>query len=326
VSVVIPNLNGRTWLPGCLEALDNQEYRDFRTTVVDNGSTDGSAALVREGHPGVELICLERNQGFAAAVNTGTRSSRSEYVALLNTDTVARPSWLGTLVRTLDALPPGVGAVAPKMLRMADPDTVDDAGNALSWTGAAQKLGHRQPSSRFVELQEVFAVSGGASLYRRSFLEAMGGFDEAFFAYLEDVDLGLRGRLCGFRFVLEPAAQVLHEGYGSGIPRSSYVRLVTRNRLMLFAKSVPPALLLRNLGRLAYGQLYFLLAYRRPFPSLAGYAGFLRVLPHVLRERRTLKSRTRISPAELQRLLDVDTDEPPRLGDLLTRPLGSRGP
>ena len=323
--MVIPNYNGVAWLPGCLQALADQEYTEFETIVVDNGSTDGSGALLRGHHPRVRLIALERNHGFAGAVNVGIGASRGEYVALLNTDTVARPSWLGALVRALDGRPPDVGAVAPKMLRMDDPETVDDAGDALSWTGAAQKTGRGEPAAQFVSAREIFAASAGASLYRRSFLEEMGGFDEAFFAYLEDVDLSLRGRLCGYRFVLEPVAEVLHKGYGSSIPRGLYVRLVTRNRLMLFAKSVPLSLLFKNMGRLLYGQVYFFVVYHRPFDSLAGYAGFLRLIPHVVRERRKLKGRLRVSSAELQSLLDTEMSEPP-LRELLSRRLRRLSP
>jgi GT2 family glycosyltransferase len=231
---------------------------------------------------------------------------------------VARPRWLAALVEALDQASEDVGAVASKMLRMDDPDTVDDAGDALFWTGAAEKVGHGRPASEYTTLREVFAPSGGASLYRRAFLEKMGGFDERFFAYLEDVDVALRGRLRGYRFLFEPAAEILHKGHGSGIAPSSYVRLVTRNRVMLFAKNVPLLLLLRNLGQLLYGQLYFFVVYRRPLSSLIGYASLLLQLRHVLRERRKLKPLIRIERDELQQMLGGRMSEPP-LGEVLLR-------
>lgn len=309
VSVVIPNYNGDAWLTGCLEGLSNQKYRDFETILVDNGSTDGSGSRVTESQPHVRVIALERNRGFAAAVNVGIQAARGTYVALLNTDTIARPAWLGALVQTLDESPAEVGAVASRMLSMDHPDMVDDAGDALAWTGAAQKVGHGRPSREYAERREVFSPSAGASLYRRSFLEDTGGFDDRFFAYLEDIDLGLRGRIRGYRFVFEPTAEVLHKGHGSGLAHSSYVRLMTRNRLMLFAKNMPLSLLVRNVGKLLSGQLYFLLAYRRPVSSLIGYGSFIGVIPHVLRERRKLKRRTRIRSAELQALLATEMEE-----------------
>jgi GT2 family glycosyltransferase len=309
--VVIPNYNGAAWLPGCLGGLNLQTFKDFEVLLVDNGSTDDSAGLASALRPDVRLIAFQENHGFAGAVNAGIRAARGEYVALLNTDTIVRPSWLGALVQALDSSPLEVAAVASRMLRMDDPGTVDDAGNALCWTGAAEKVGHGRPAAEFASPRDVFSPSGGASLYRRSFLEKMDGFDESFFAYLEDVDLGLRGRLRGYRFVFEPTAEVLHKGQGSGLARGTYVRLVTRNRLMLFAKNLPVSLLLRNLPKLLYGQIYFLLAYRKPFHTLAGYWSFLRLLPFVARERRRVQRRVRVSNAELQEMLDGEMREPP---------------
>jgi GT2 family glycosyltransferase len=316
--VVIPNHNGTAWIPGCLSGLEVQEFRDFEVVFVDNGSTDDSVSRARELRPDIRLTVFERNRGFASAVNAGTTAARGEYVALLNTDTVARPLWLAALVSALDEADEDVGAVAPKMLRMDDPDTVDDAGDALFWTGAAEKVGHGRPASEYNTPREIFAPSGGASLYRRTFLEEMGGFDERFFAYLEDVDIALRGRLRGFRFLFEPAAEILHKGHGSDIPPSSYVRLVTRNRVLLFAKSIPLALLLRNLGTLLYGQFYFFVVYRRPLSSLIGYASLVPQLPHILRERRKMRPRVQVEAGELQERLGGRMSEPP-LGEVLLR-------
>ena len=122
------------------------------------------------------------------------------------------------------------------------------------------------------------------SLSSRVF-DQVGGFDEAFFAYLEDVDIGLRGRLRGYNFY-QPAAQVLHAGHGSSLAEDRYVELITRNRLLLFVKNIPFALLVQHAIRIGYGQIYFFAAYRRPLASLKGYAGFFRALPQALRDRR----------------------------------------
>ena len=325
VSVVIPNYNGAGWLPRCLDALVAQTFQDKEVLVVDNGSTDGSVSLLRERYAHVRLIALARNTGFAAAVNTGICTARGEYVALLNTDTVARPGWLAALVQALDRDPADTGAVASRMLSLDDPSRIDDAGDALSWTGAAEKLGHGEAASRYTHRAEVFSVCAGAALYRRSFLEAARGFDERFFAYLEDVDLGLRGRLLGFRYVFEPAAEVLHKGQGSALPRGDYVRLVTRNRILLFAKSMPLSLLLKHLPQLLYGQVYFLIVYRRPAASLAGYLSLVACLAHIVRERRRLRAARRIDSAELDRLLTRGMREPP-LRMLLRRRLRGAPP
>jgi GT2 family glycosyltransferase len=309
--VVIPNCNGAAWLPGCLEALAAQTFEDYEVLVVDNGSTDQSVSFLRKSHGHVRLILFERNHGFAAAVNAGIAAARGEYVALLNTDTIAGPDWLAALVRVLDGSPETTGAVASKMLSLDDPDCLDDAGDALSWTGAAEKLGHGERAQGFTYRDEVFSVCAGAALYRRSFLDAVRGFDERFFAYLEDVDLGLRGRLLGYRYVFEPSAQVLHKGHGSVLSRAHYVRLMTRNRLMLFVKNLPLSLLFKHLPQLLYGQLYFLIAYRRPAASLAGYATLLACIPHIWRERRRALASCRVDGAEIERMLTPTMREPP---------------
>jgi GT2 family glycosyltransferase len=311
VSVVIPNHNGAAWLPQCLESLARQEYRDFEVILVDDASTDESVNLVRGRFPDVRRILLPNNTGFAAAVNQGIAGARGTYVVLLNNDTVAEPGWLTALVRLADTRPREVGAIASKMLRMEDPHRIDDAGDALSWTGAAEKLGHQQPAGDFLEEREVFSVCAGAALYRRSFLKEMGGFDERFFAYLEDVDLGLRGRLAGYRYLFEPGARVLHQGQGSGMSRSQYVRLMTRNRLLLFLKNVPLSLLVKRLPQILRGQIHFLIAYRQPWQSLVGYASLVGCIPHILRERDRMKSSRRIPTSQLDAMLVHGNGTPP---------------
>ena len=320
VSVILPNWNGEAWLPGCLGGLRAQEFRSFEVVLVDNGSVDGSVALARALDPALHVLLFPENRGFAAAVNAGIAAARGEYVALLNTDTVPRPGWLGSLVRTLDASPPDVAGLASRMLSLRDPTRLDDAGDFLTWSGMGVKRGHGEPGSEFSLPDEVFSACAGAALYRRSVLEELGGFDERFFAYLEDLDLGLRARLRGYRWLYEPAAEVLHQGQGSGLPADRYVRLTTRNRLLLMTKSLPLRSLLRHAHQLLYGQLYFFVAYRRPLASLAGYLGYLRLVPHVLRARALARRTRTITAAQLEGQLGGTAREPP-LSSLLARRL-----
>lgn len=326
VTIVIPCWNNRDWLPGCLEGLAAQRYRDFRVILVDNGSIDDSVSFVRENYPQVRLIAFAENRGFAPAVNAGIRQARSEYVALLNTDTVPQPGWLLNLVETMESSSPDVGCLASKMLKLQDPSLIDDAGNTLSWYGSAQKRGMGLPAEAYDRFEEVFSVCAGAALYRRSFLEELDGFDESFVSYLEDVDLGLRGRLLGYRCLYVPSAEILHQGHGSGLAHSRYVYLVTRNRLILLCKSIPLGLLLKHAWQLLYGQIYFFLAYKRPLDSLAGTLAFLRALPRVLRQRRPIQSRKRVSNRALDAMLSRELGEMPlrrmvgrKLGGIRTR-------
>jgi GT2 family glycosyltransferase len=319
VTVVIPNWNGAAWLPGCLEALRGQEFRSFEVVLVDNGSEDGSVALAQSLDPHVRVVTFPENRGFAAAANAGIAAARGEFVALLNTDTVPSPGWLAALVGALETAPADVAGVASKMIRMAEPAQLDGAGDFLTWSAMPVRRGYGEPVTSFAVPEDVFSVCAAAALYRRRALEDLGGFDEAFFAYLEDVDLGLRARLAGYRWLYEPAAEVLHHGHGSALPKRRYVRLMTRNRLLLVTKTVPWPLLLRHAHQLLYGQIYFLVAYRSPLACAAAYLDYLRLVPHVWRARGRAARSRRIGVADLDRQIGgVPAREPP-LSQMLVR-------
>ncbi len=308
VTVVIPNWNGMQWLGACLESLKRQDLNgqdlpEFHTIVVDNGSTDKSVAFLKENYPRVELVELAGNSGFAYAANIGIARSASPYVVLLNVDTQVYPDWLSRLVQRIDNSPPEIVAINSQLLRMDEPERIDDAGDELSWYGAATKRGHNQAAAEFQEEKEIFSPCAAACLYRRDFLLATGGFDADLFAYLEDVDLGLRGRLLGYRYLYLPKAKVLHKGHGAGLQYSRYVEMMTRNRLMLFAKNIPMRLLVRHAAKLFYGQIYFLAAYARPWSSIKGYLSFLVGLPGTVSKRRHMLEEISLSLDQIDALL-----------------------
>ena len=311
VAVIIPNWNTRHWLPGCLEGLRAQTFQDFAILLVDNGSTDGSVDFVRKHYPEVRILALPENRGFAPAVNVGINESQSEYVALLNSDTIPRPAWLASLVAVLNAAPVEVGGVTSKMLQLTNPLLIDDTGDTLSWYGSARKCGLGEPAVAYNTPGEVFSACAGAALYRRAFLEEIGGFDERFGSYLEDIDLGLRGHLYGYRYLYAPAAEILHQSHGAGIPHARYVTLMTRNRLALLVKNIPLALLFRHLSTLLYGQFYYFLAYQRPWHSLVGIFSCLTLLPYLLRRRRKIFKHRQISNQALDALLSNELGEIP---------------
>jgi GT2 family glycosyltransferase len=292
VSVVIPNWNGRGWLPRCLAAIEGQEVSPIEVIVVDNGSSDGSLEYLREAHPDVRAISLGQNTGFAHAANCGIRAAQAEFVALVNTDVVLSPDWLARLTRALDE--PGIGSVACKMLSLEDRDRVYDAGDILRRDGACEQRGRfARDDGRWDVPGEVFGACAGAALYRREALLELGGFDERYFAYLEDVDLALRLALRGWRCRYEPAV-ALHAGGASAsqLPGGPE-RLVARNTLVLVAKSFP----LKWLPFVAYRQLgwiYHALRTRRLASHLRGLVQALPMLPGALRERRRLRLEARV--------------------------------
>lgn len=324
-ALVIPNWNGARWLPRCLDAVRAQTLPPREMVVVDNGSQDESLTMLARDYPEVTVIPLAHNTGFAFAVNTGIAATRSPLVALLNTDTVADPGWLQNLAEALQAGPATLGAVTGLFCQLEQPERVENAGDILTWQGVAEKRGYGQPVAEYQSAGEIFSCCAGATLYRRAFLEDTGGFDPAFFAYWEDLDLGLRGRLLGYRYRFVPRARVLHQGHGSGLPSQRYVRLSTANRWRVLLKNIPARLMWRHAFSLLYGQFYFLACQRRPWSALAGGVDLLRALPAILRARRELSRRRRSSPAEVEGWLAPRLQAPGLWQAYLNRRRGQRG-
>ena len=292
-SVVVPNWNGCGWLPACLEGLARQELVPAEVIVVDNGSTDGSLDYLRCEHPSVRVISLGTNTGFAHAANQGLRAARDQLVALVNTDVVLTPDWLLRTAGVLRA-DPGAASVACKMISLDRPELIYDAGDVLRRDGVCEQRGRFAPDSgRWDSAGEVFGACAGAALYRRDAVLAAGGFDERYFAYLEDVDLALRLRLAGWRCRYEPAV-ALHAGEGSSHQLAgAHHFLVERNSLLLVAKAFPA----RWLPLVAYRQLswaWSALRERRLASHLRALAAGLRLVPGALRERRGLRAGARL--------------------------------
>jgi GT2 family glycosyltransferase len=289
ISVVIPNWNGRRWLPGCLAALAAQERAPDEIIVVDNGSSDGSVEYLRHEHPEVTVLALSRNTGFAAAANIGVSIPDGEFVALVNADVELAPDWLARMATALEAHP-GAASVACKMLSLRDPTIVDDAGDVLRRDGVCEQRGRFGPDDgRWDAAGEVFGACAGAALYRRSAVLDVGGFEERYFAYLEDVDLALRLRLAGWACRYEPVV-ALHAAQGSsGALPGGAAFLATRNTLVLVARFWP----VRWLGLVAYRQLgwaWHAARERRLRAHLRAVAAAVPLLPAALRARRRLRA------------------------------------
>ncbi len=254
VAVVIPNYNGKKFLTDCLKSLRKQTFMDFETILVDNGSEDGSVALVKRDFPEVEVIELSDNTGFANAVNVGIKATTAEYVFLLNNDTVCEAGAVEALVNVMDRKP-NVFSAQAKMLQMKEPHLIDDAGDyycALGWAFAPSK---DKDNSRYNKRVNITSACAGAAIYRRDVLEEIGLFDEAHFCYLEDVDVGYRARLYGYSNVMEPGAIVYHAGSGSSGSRHNAfkVELTATNNLYFIYKNLNVVQIIINLPLIIIG-------------------------------------------------------------------------
>lgn len=245
VSVVVPNWNGMAYLPECLSSLRKQTFERFEVIVVDNGSEDGSVEFIKEAHAWVRLIALSENRGFAAACNEGIRAASGKYIALLNNDTVVMPRWIEALRNAVER-DGKVGMAASKIL--LDPETreIDSVGMLIYPDGLARQRGRGEiDRGQFDDSREILFPSGCAAMYRMEMLHEIGLFDEEFFAYCEDADLGLRGRRAGWEAVLAPDSIVWHRYSGTSGKYSSFKAMhVERNRIWVAVKNFPLSWLL----------------------------------------------------------------------------------
>ena len=262
VTIIIPNYNGLKFMEPCFKALKAQSDQNFELLVVDNGSTDGSVKWLKDHQ--IPSIFLEENTGFSGAVNVGIRESVTPYVILLNNDTEPQPGYVGEMVKAIERSKK-IFSVSSKMIQLYHKDLMDDAGDMYSVLGWAYQRGVGQKSSGYNKACQVFSACAGAAIYRREVFDKIGGFDEDHFAYLEDIDVGYRAKICGYENWYCPKAVVYHVGSGtSGSKYNSFkVKLAARNNLYLNYKNMPLFQLILNFLPLLAGMAVKYLFFRR---------------------------------------------------------------
>ncbi len=321
VSVIIVNWNGRHLLSECLDSLRAQDV-DKEVILVDNGSQDGSADYVQDRYPEVVLVRLPENRGFAGGNNAGMVRASGKYIAFLNNDTRTDPGWLANLLSTAEASLPTVGMWACKILSYDRPDVIDNVGLIIYPDGLARGRGRlERDAGQYDAPSEALFPSGCAGLFRRSMLDEIGLFDEDFFAYADDVDLGLRGRLAGWGCRYVPTARVYHK-YSSSSAAYSPLKafLVERNRIWVLLKYFPVEMILvsplATLLRLLF-HLFGALSGRgatgkfsRQYSVfhavgilLKAWGAALAALPAIIRQRKAFSTRVRITRKQFYTLL-----------------------
>jgi GT2 family glycosyltransferase len=328
--VVIPTLSADARLREAVESLARQTCRP-EVIVVDNS---GKGLVLRNGSaPGVRVIENPRNVGFGAAINQGFRASAAPYLATLNDDAVAHPEWLAALVAALEARPDA--GMCASQVRLYGEHRLDSAGMLMAADGSSKQRGQGRPPDDFPVDEEALLPSGSAALYRRAMLEQIGGFDDDFFLYCEDTDLGLRARWAGWKCLYVPAAVVEHHyshSAGAASPLKAYY--VERNRLFVVAKNFPARMmaavpfvsLARYLWHVRYlaagrGSAARFRAEGHAGPRMAWYVAraHLSLVAHLgrlRRQRREIQSRARITPRIFERLLRSHAISARRLAEL----------
>jgi GT2 family glycosyltransferase len=312
----VPTLAADDALADCLRSLENQTLDRFEVVVVDNSGTRRAQA----GGARTRVIANARNVGFGAAVNQGFHASSAPYLATLNDDTTAHPRWLEGLVAVAEARP-RVGMCASEV-RLADSGRLDSAGMLIAADGSSKQRGHGDAPLRFALEKDALMPSGSAALYRREMLEEVGLFDETFFLYCEDTDLGLRARWAGWECAYVPGAMVEHR-YSHTAGRASPLKAyyVERNRLYTTVKNFPmPALLWTPFAAVARYFWHLVSALQGQgkaaefqqagnslglliFVVLRAHAAALWRLPRLLAERRRIRRTARLKSREFRALL-----------------------
>jgi len=324
ISVIVLNWNGLAFLDECFESLAGQTWMNTEFILVDNGSTDVSRDLLvfwARRLPNAQTILLPTNTGFCKGNNIGFASARGEWIALLNSDAVAEPDWLKELVRFGDA-DNRVGMLASKILFQNPEHVIDKVGHLIYWDGQNRGRGTMETDvGQYDKAEEVLWPDACAALYHRKLFEETGGFDETFFAFGDDADLGMRARLMGWKAWYVPTAVVHHRHSASfGAYSPLKVMLVERNRFLLAVKNFPWPLLLQNpfwtLKRL-YWNAHGVITRKgsasrfvethgwwKTARNLAwSYLSAMKLLPGALRKRQVIRRTRRLTDTEMLRLL-----------------------
>lgn len=316
MTVVIPTLEGGELLAQCLRSLEKQTVSHFEIVIVDNSAQKrvGQLALPKNAF----VIENETNRGFGGAVNQAVRRARTPYIALLNDDAWASPVWLEALLQAIESRP-RTGMCASRVI-LAEGNRLDSAGMLLCGDGSSRQRGHGRPPEEYALPAEVLFPSGSAALYRRQMLEEIGGFDESFFLYCEDTDLGLRALWAGWSCLYVPDAVAFHHyssTAGAASPMKAYY--VERNRLFVLVKNFPLRMLARApllalqryfwhvismlrgrgaAGRFRTGSPWWLLV----LIVLRAHLALLKHGRRLLRQRAAIRRSARITASEFARL------------------------
>jgi GT2 family glycosyltransferase len=320
VTIAIPTLLGGPTLQSCLDSLCRQTFRDFEVIVIDNGGGVAVAATVPFSFP-LRTLSPGSNIGFGAAFNLAVKDSATAFIASLNDDTEPDEYWLERLVAAMESAP-DIGMCASR-IQLFGTSTLDSAGILICGDGSSKQRGQMQPSADWAISGDALLPSGCAGIYRRRMLDEVGLFDEDFFLYCEDTDLGLRARWAGWQCLYVADAVVNHHySRTAGAFSPMKAKYVERNRLWVAIKNFP-------LPRLLMVPFVSLFRYAWQWSAMrdeqGASAGFIRSghsmkdalyilwsayvetflqFPELLRKRAVCRSRRRIGPAEFSRLLD----------------------
>lgn len=308
LSIVILNWNGGDVTAECLNSLKSQTREPDQIIVVDNGSVDGSNKMIRKNFPGVNLIELPKNLGFAGGVNVGIKAAKSDYVMLLNNDATCEPTCIEELLKTAKEQH---ADITQAIILTEEGRKIDSTGDIYTVWGLPHPSRRNEPANNAPTTdQPIFSGSGGASLYKRSLFDEIGYFDEMFFAYYEDVDMSMRAQLRGKKIWLSSRAVVQHRMNHTSDRMPGLGREMTiRNSIYLFWKVLPFPLIIKVFPRFLYANWRMTagaIIHGHPWRALRGQFTALIHTPHLLVRRIHIQSERTLSSKEFESILSKE--------------------
>lgn len=316
VSIIILSWNSGRHLPICLSALSNQSFKDFNVVLVDNNSTDNSVDGLKDDWIDFSFVVkkLDANLGFAVANNIGAQLAGGKWIVLLNADAYPEPDWLERLVRAAEENPE-YNFFSSRQIQYNAPHLLDGAGDEYHVSGLAWRRFYNHVENAYgLEQTEVFGACAAAAMYRREDFLKVGGFDEDYFSYFEDVDLSFRLRLAGGRCLYVPDAVVHHVGSASTGKLSDFVVYYGhRNLVWAFIKDMPGSLFWFYLPLHLAMNLFFLVSFIFKGKGRAIFKAkmdAMRGIPSVIKKRKDVQKLRKVSIKEINRFMSKGLLEP----------------
>lgn len=308
-SVIIPNWNGSKLLEDCLKSLGRQTFKDFEIILVDNGSTDDSLEYVKDNYPEVKIIPLQKNFGFAKAINEGVKTSSAKYVLFLNNDTSVDKDWIKYLIARADSHPEVI-SVNSKLLNFYDKKLVDGVGILINEVGQARSIGwQEEDKGQYDSEQYIFGATGGASLFRRADFIKVGLFDEKYFMYSEEVDFAFRAQFLGYKSIFCPKAKVFHKHKATSKKLPAHIEYWQfRNMTQTIIKDFPARILFKKwrwfkIILVHLNTIFYQLKNRYWWPPFLSLAWIIFHLPYLLSKRRKVQSNIKVSEEYIESFL-----------------------
>ncbi len=316
ISIIIPNWNGKKFLKVCLDSLKKQTFRDFETIIVDNGSEDGSIEYLEKNYEWVRIVALPENIGFAGGCNRGMEAAEGAWVLLMNNDTEADPDWLKHVALAIKEKPE-YSFFSTKILMFNQRDMLDGTGDFMSRSLFVFRYGQFDiDKGQYDDLGEIFSPCGASAVYKKAMLDDIGMLDEDFFAYLEDIELGFRAHLAGYKGWFIPDSKIYHIGGAStdSEQMSPWVyRQNIRNMFLVFFKCYPFTVFLRSVPSMIFwhsAHIFYVVRKRRelfPYYFKALWQA-LKMRKKMRGKRKAIFARKRVPDSEIYRLLKLGSE------------------